>query len=179
MIEKSEIETFLYSLLCKRKRRACILMHWFACKSCPFELEDFFKYLLTEPIKISIYPQYFRIFEKQGLNIYYTWLTESEQAFIKKMFKHRMQLFKSNEFYMNSTGFLLRNCIFSSLNMWPIENRREMLRDFVCMFLSKFEFGNVLLVGICQKYWHLDRFVLELHNTLQGRGEIKDVLCVY
>lgn len=179
MLEKSELETFLYSLLCKRKRRACILFHWFAASVFPLEIEDFFKTILTEPIKISIYPRHFRIFEKHGLNISYTWLTPDEQKFIKKMFKHRIQLFKANEFYMNS-DFSLRNCIFNHFNLWPIENRREFLRDFVCMFLSKFEYGNLLLVNICQKYLQIDRFVLELHNVLQGRGgEIKDILCIY
>jgi hypothetical protein len=179
MLEKAELETFLYSLLCKRKRRVCILLHWFACKSFPYELDEFFKLILTEPIKISIYPQYFRIFERQGLNIKYTWLSPEEQKFIQKMFKHRGQLFQSIEFYMNSS-FTLRRCVFNGLEMWPIQNRREFLRDFVCMFLSKFEFGNLLLIHICQKYWQMDRFILELHDTLQGRGgEVKDILCVY
>lgn len=175
-------------MLAKRKRRILILARWHTQQCVPGTkineiVQNFFEILLTQPIQISLYPEYFRIFPVNGLNIYYSWLFPSERAFIASLFKRRDEAFAERNFYMNNS-FVLRGGVLPK-DTFPIEHRRELLRDFVNMFLLKFSketLSKYALVYVCQQMMlktDVDRFVVELHSALQGRFDLNNLHCLF
>jgi len=179
----AELEIFLYSLLGKRKRRILILTRWHTTKciegdSVQNVIYAFFNCLLYEPLALSLHNDYLKLFNVRGLHIPYEWLLRNELEYIKKLFVNRVEYFTSKEFYVNGTFTLktLRGTL-------PIQYRRELVRDFIWMVMAQKDgIGDVIFLRVLQKMLlrdRPDRFVVEMHEALQGRVNVKDVLCVY
>ena len=181
-----ELQNFLYSLLGKRKRRLLILTRWHTTKCVDGKdtqevLFNFLQIILYQPLEISLHKEYVKLFAIHGLHIPYDWLLPSERKFIMHAFYNRLELFKHREFYLNG-NFTLKTL----RGELPIEYRRELVRDLVWFSLSmkgKQQIGAVLFLRIFQKLLierpEPDRFVREMHEALQGRCKIREVLCVF
>jgi hypothetical protein len=191
MIKLKDLEQFCYNLLCKRKRRILILTRWHLNKNVNGDTVDevisnFFNLLLYSPISLSLHSDHIRLFNSPNLKIYLNWLDKFEREFIAKLYINRLDVFEVNEVFKSGL-FSCRNCKFNSNTMWPIENRREMLRDFVWLMLqnkSLEHFAKYLFLAICQKLQlekkdQTDRFVYELYNALQGREKLENIQCFY
>jgi len=187
---EEDLEFFIFNLLCKRKRRILILTKWHTTfepeKDIASTFHKFFKIILYSPIKLTMYQDYFKLFDNtQDLQIPYKWLLPQEQDFIIKLFKEREQVFGKIEFYVSGT-FSLRNCKIQGDNLWSIEHRREILRDFVFLVIKKkdFQHAHYFLLNMCQKFLadekiKPDRFIVELHNVLQNRDKFENLKCIY
>ena len=180
----TELQNFLYSLLGKRKRRLLLLTRWHTTKcvqgdSTEEVMLNFCKCMLYEPLELSLYKDYLKLFAIPGLSIPYDWLLPNERQFVLHVFINRYDYFKQEKhFYLNG-NFTLK-AIRGEL---PVQYRREVVRDFVwmCMSSKHQPVGAILFLRICQKLMleHADDcFLLQLHEALQGRCKLKDVLCI-
>jgi hypothetical protein len=182
----TELQNFLYSLLGKRKRRLLILTRWHSTKCVAGDTTEqvmlnFCKCILYEPLELSLHTDHLKLFATtQGLRILYDWLLPNERKYVLHVFVNRYDYFKQEKhFYLNG-NFTLK-AIRGEL---PEHYRREIIRDFVwmCMSSKHQPVGAILFVRICQKLLlerPTDRFVREMHEALQGRCKLKDVLCVW
>lgn len=174
------MDKFLFNLLGKRKRRILILSRWHMSQCVAgntFEeiMQNFMECVLYKPIEITMYPEYMRIFPIEGLKIYYNWLFPEELEFVKELYLKRSEYFKSCNFFINNAfRFSGATAKFS------IQNRRELVRDFVHMYIAiKKEVFTLLYV--CQQMLlnrNVDRFIVDLHHALQGRFNIKNIMCI-
>jgi hypothetical protein len=182
----TELQNFLYSLLGKRKRRLLILTRWHTTQCVPGETTEevmcnFCKYLLYEPLELCLYKDHFKLFAIQGLKIPYDWLLPNERKYILHVFVNRYDYFtEQKHFYLNG-NFTLK-AIRGEL---PLQYRREIVRDFMwmCMSSKHYPIGRILFLRICQRLLREhsppDRFLLQMHEALQGRCKLQDVMCIY
>lgn len=174
------MDNFLFKLLGKRKRRIYILAKWHSSKCIEGErLEDvmknFMHCILYNPIEITLYPEYLRIFAIPGLHIYYSWLRSDELEFIKEIYLSRKDYFKNCNFFVDK-AFRFSGCTAT----FSIQHRRELVRDFVNMYIS-IKKETFVLLYVCQQMLlnpKVDRFIVDLHHALQGRFNIKEILCI-
>jgi hypothetical protein len=187
-----DLNSFLYGLLAKRKRRILVLMRWHS--NAQYVKGDtvydvvraFIDIMLHSPVRFSMHTDHFRIFEMPDLQISYEWLTLPEQEFVKKLFMARKQIFKQCIFKAGESGvFNLRDCRLP--HTLPIVHRRELVRDF-CFLLTKIPKlmeENYIIFILTKAVQSLllrekpDQFVRELHCVLQGRNKLDNLLCVY
>lgn len=177
------LESFIFDILGKRNRRLLILTRWLTKE---INLQKLFECILYQPVKLQITNDRVRILDCDFLDIEHGWLTQEERKMLETLFVHRYTLFGDVQFFKTEGTFMLRQCKINTNKLWPIEQRREILRDFVWLLISKKDiqiYPESLLLGICQKLIATrkkpDRFIEEMHNALQGRGNINEVLCVY
>ena len=142
-------------------------------------IQTFLSYILYEPLQLSLYSSHIKLFNVPGLKIPYEWLLPNERVYVNHLFENRFEHFKHKEFYTNGTFSL--KYVNGTL---PIQYRREMVRDFVWMALSAQKNGlsRGILVRVTQKMLlcdKCDRIVLEIHEALQGRFDVKQILCIY
>jgi hypothetical protein len=195
-MEKTHFQQLIYKLLCKRKRRAKILLQWHR-RQCtpgktPFEtLHSFFQIVLYGSIHVGLTHEALQLFPdaKQGMDIPYAWLTPQEQLQICKMFVHRSTLFTKHCFYDSGHckmyGYKHNGPLYS---LWSLEHRRELLRDFCFLVLSIPDkcvctYYRVLLTQIVQHMMHtpprgrtVDPFLASLHCVLQGKTPMQLLL---
>lgn len=185
-IYKRKLELLLYSLLCKRKRRQFILLKWHTFRpvkatSIYKVFKDFITILLYAPIRISFSKDNFSVFLNQALPIHYSWLTADELELVKYIFIHRNQIFLK----CDDKNLTLKNCKHT-LTL-DVNYRRELIRDFAHFLtnlnskLSKGYCYRELLTVVLQqiivdKHFETDRFIFELHHTLQNNGSVKDIV---
>ena len=181
------MDVFFYNLLCKRKQRIFLLIYWHSYKCVHGNdtksiIHNFFKIILYEPLSISFTPNCINLFNRkdQNLQINYSWLwnNKSHKEFVTNVYNNKHKHFKKIE------TNLLTDCIIPF--KWRIEHRRELFKDFVLLTITHKEFGpmfeNYIFVHVCQQLMlqnNVDRFVLELHDALQGRNKIETILCWY
>lgn len=184
-----DLQNFLYSLLGKRKRRILILSRWHGssvpianCNSFQEVLIAFFKCMLYEPLQISMYPDHLKLFQVQGLPIYYAWLLPHEKEFVKHLYLNRHDYFLIKQQFANGQFVFSKATI--PQNYLPIQYRREVVRDFVWMFMARKDFADInhsVLVYVAQQLLierlECDRFIIELHAALQGKFELNNMLC--
>lgn len=181
------LQTFLYSLLGKRRPRMMLLIRWHA-RSASIEgrnVEEvawnFIHTILYEPLAFSLHSEHIKLFNIPGLYIPYAWLNPGQLHFIKQVYLRRD---------LGGGGRLERYAAggFSLKNLFPGEDiklawRRELVRDFVWLFLSRKDLpGHDLFLYIFQRMLleeNVDRFVVEMHEALQGRANPREVLCIY
>ncbi len=183
-----EINLLLFGLLGKRKRRILILTRWLSQSngsvvgnSIQETVSRFINLILYEPIRIHLLKDGFRIFDPPELVIYYNWLCSDELAIIKELYLNRLDHFKTRNFYVNDTFHFYGTSTELEL---PIENRRELVRDYIGLFygLQKDrDFVNYVMLYVCQQLLLRkggpDSFIVGLHHALQGRFELKNILC--
>lgn len=141
-------------------------------------LLNFFNCLLYEPLRISLYPNHFKLFNVVGLDIPYDWLLPNERKYIAHVFLHRFEFFKTNQFYPNGS-FVLK---FMTGTL-PLRYRRELARDFLWMAMAQKEngLGSGIFLRVIQKMCLRDKpdpLVLQMHEALQGRFDVRDILCL-
>lgn len=186
-MEEKKLNFFLFNLLGKRKRRILILTRWLSQSngsvvgsSIQESFKRFIDLIIYEPIRIHLLNDGFRIFDASELTIRYNWLLSSEIDVINDLYMNRLDYFKTRNFYVNDTFHFYGT---SPLIQLPIENRRELVRDFVGLFFSlqkDVDFANYVLLYVCQQLLlrkNCDMFIVNLHHALQGRCELKNVLC--
>ena len=185
------MEQFVYNLLCKRKRRILILTRWHTSKSIDGDdahtvITNFFKLLLYEPINIHLNHDHIKTFAGSSLKIPFVWMNDWERGFIKKLYIDRNNVFENVQTFNNNNTFVCNKCKFNNASIWPIENRREMLRDFVWMTIQNKKFqisGPFLFKSVCERLKldkkNLDQFINELYNALQGREKLEHIQCYY
>ena len=183
-----DISSFLFGLLGKRQRRICILTRWLSgsepCvggENVQSVFKNLFDCLLYAPIHFALFKDHCRVFNVVGMRIYYSWLTKDELAFIGQCFLNRWELFPKRQFSATSDDFFLMG--MQSV-IFPMEQRRELVRDVVLLTLTKKDMWyarEMLLYVVQQMLLHQwsDRFVYELHNALQGRFPMEQIMCYY
>jgi hypothetical protein len=182
------MDILLYQVLCKKSRRKMILCHWHSADTQPMEGEsfdkvvaNFFDAILYLPLKVSLHHDHINLFEKPILPIQYAWLEDHEKTTIKEMVSKRREYFESCELY-TSGSFSLRR--YKKNVEWRIEHRRELLRDFIMICLTKKDFGRYktdqLMLRVSErllaKPYH-DRFIDEVYACVQGKAEYQNMLC--
>jgi hypothetical protein len=171
------VESLVFDTLGKRNRRLLILTRWLTKK---VDIQHMFETILYSSVKLELTHDRLQVVET--LDIEYSWLVKSERDMVIKLFVNRLSYFSDVQFYKTEGTFRLRNCKVEC--KWPIEQRRELLRDFVWLFMSKKGVINpeFVLVALCQKMMtekRCDRFIREVHNALQGRGNLSEILCYF
>ncbi len=142
--------------------------------------QKFIEVILYAPIDIQIYPDYIRVFRYPGMNIYNNWLLPEERAFVAELFVNRLEYFKIKNFYANGTFHLAGECTGD----FPIERRRELIRDFVgvvgVVYKDKLFVQYVMLYVVQQLLLRKDHdvFIDDMHDALQGKFDLKNILCV-
>ncbi len=168
------MDNFLFKLLGKRERRIHILTKWrMKCETLSELIIKFVDCILYSPIDVTMYPEYMRIFPTEGLEIYYSWLTCDELENVKTFYLKRRDYFKHCNFFKDK-AFRLWGCTAN----FKIENRRELVRDFVNI-VKMYEYELLYAVQQLLLNPKADRFVKELHEAIQGRYDIKNLLCIY
>ena len=190
MLNLKDLEQFFYNLLCKRKRRILILTRWHSSKCTEGNdihtvITNFFKLLLYEPIRFQLHHDHIKIFQGSSLKIPFIWMNDWERSFICKLYVNRKEVFNHVQVFTNN-GLACTNCKYNSASLWPIENRREMLRDFIWLTLKNKQIHNqgyFLFKSVCERLKleikEQDQFVNELYNVLQGREKIEHLQCYY
>lgn len=187
------LQNFLYSLLGKRKRRILILSRWHSSTEPPISgcenIQDafvaFIKCLLYEPLSISMYPDHFKLFQVTGLKIYYAWLLPIEKQYIKHLYMNRFDYFHCKQQFANGQFAFSKSSI--PQNFLPLQYRRELVRDFVWMFMARKDFSQIntwVIMYVLQQLMidqrnTCDRLIVELHAAIQGKAELKNILCIY
>jgi hypothetical protein len=176
------LEFFIYNLLCKRKRRTVLLLRWNSGKNPPVDgrtldeiVFNFIDIILHKPVDISIHTDHINLFAARGLDIPLLWLNSDELAQIKELYLNRTEHFKHCSVQSNFV-----KCFGFKGNVeYRLKNRRELVRDYISLVESRgYSFDCLKAV---QKMWLLykdDRFILELHEILQNRGKLGELLCI-
>jgi hypothetical protein len=167
-----------------------ILCHWHSSASPPVEgdsfdkvVANFFDAILYLPLKVSIHNDHLNLFEKPILPIPYAWLEPHERQTITELVTKRREYFESCELY-TSGAFSLRK--YKKTVEWRIEHRRELLRDFIMICLTKKDFGlyptNQLMLRVSERLLsktHHDRFIDEVYACVQNKAEYHTILCFF
>lgn len=183
------MKNFLYSLFGKRKRRILILARWHAQPKPPIETpqntlesitQAFITCLLKEPIVLSLYKTHIKVFNVQGMHIPHEWLFPHEMQYINDLYARRFEVnFKSRDTFVNGT-FALTGLREAELS---IQHRRELVRDFIWMVSSRKadeHLWKYTLLVVFQQLLLRDRdpLIVGLHAALQGRANLREILCV-
>ena len=173
------VESLIFDVIGKRNRRLLILTRWLKKK---VDIQQFFEIILYKPVQLELIHDRFQLVDCSFFDIEYSWLTKQEREMVIKLFINRYNYFGDVQFYKTEGTFRLRQC--KLVCKWPIEQRRELVRDFIWLLTSKKENNpEILLLRVCQQLMtqeeKCDRFVKEVHNALQGRGSLKDLICYY
>lgn len=185
---EKNLNQFIYNLLGKRKRRILILTRWLSQSngsvsgsSIQETMIRFINLILYAPIRIHLLKDGFRIFDENDLLVYYNWLYACELEAIKDFYLNRLDYFRVRNFYVNDTFHLYGTSPEVDL---PLENRRELVRDYIGLFYSlnkDVDFVNYVLLYVCQQLLlrkgGADSFLVGLHHALQGRFDLKNLLC--
>jgi hypothetical protein len=172
------MNSFIFDVLGKRNRRLLILTRWFTRK---IDIQHFVEMVMFAPLKIEMTQDKIRLLDCDFLDIEYGWLMKHEKEYIQTMFIQRYTLFEDVQFFKTDGTFLLRKTR-KTYQCWQLEQRRELVRDLFMLIMSKKDLDVVpesVILGICQLMKRRDRFLSEVHDALQGRGNIAEVLCVY
>jgi hypothetical protein len=198
----SDFRNFFYRIFAQdANQRRLILKHWHAtypvCRKRHTRLADIFQEfvvdILYEPIQFKLRVNHFCLFAagKPSLAIQFDWLKEKDRKFIVyNIFAERKQLFKTVKQFENNQ-FALDDFIHDPTpNVHPYERvvdpiwQREIVRDFVWLVFSRKESYMVLeMIAALQEIMtshsvgKRDVFVCALHSGLQGRTNIREVLC--
>lgn len=186
------LQQFLFNLLCKRKRRRNLMLRFHT--RMPFKgatldqvFQKFIQCILHHPIRLQIGNSYLSCFGGE-LRIHFTWLTLEERNTVHMIVSNKEKLFRKIT-VLESNEVIMSQCIFDKqlTSSYAIENRRELVRDFVYYLLhvqkdvSK-EIYKYYLKKTCLKIItvsrEVDRFVFELHNGL-ARNSVQNLLTYY
>ncbi len=141
--------------------------------------QKFIEVILYAPIDVQLYPDYLRVFKFPGMNIYYNWLLPEERAFVAEMFVNRLDYFKVKNFFANGTFYLAGECFGD----FPIERRRELIRDFVLIVYTVNKdksFADYVILFVTQQLLlrkDHDKFVDDLHEAMQGKFDVRNIMC--
>ena len=181
------MEALFYKLFCKRKRRIQVMLLWHSRqpvsgKTAKDVLQTFFKLILDAEICVTITPNRIFFFHNEpGLSLTYDQLAEAELSDLYTVYERRHCLFDSVARYQDGSWKLSEMCKEPVLSDVC---RKELLRDFVHYALGKkpemridFIYVTQLLIEYNDKRG--DRFVRNLHDKLQGKGNINNLLVIY
>lgn len=171
------MNSFIFDVLGKRNRRLLILTRWFQKK---IDITQFFEMVLFSPLHIEMTQDKIRILNCDFLDIEYGWLMKHEKETIHSIFVQRFSVFQDVQFFKTEGTFLLRKT--KENYEWPMEQRRELVRDLIMLVMSKKDSKVVpesVILQVCQTMKRRDRFLSEVHDALQGRGNVNEVLCYY
>lgn len=174
------MDTLIHNLLCKRKRRLELILYWHS-DSIPFEAETnllniiyrFINIILYDPVQVSMHADYFYVLRE--LKIPYALLTAEEREIVKNLFSNRCEYFGSCEFYV--TNYKLTR--YRQRLELSMQHRREIVRDFIGLLFKKHYQCAVLHVIqrlLIEK--SNDLFLIAVHEVLQGRTKLSELLCV-
>lgn len=139
------VSQLVFQLLGKRRRRTAIVWRWHAVQpvkgaNMADVIHTFFKVLLYQPIVFQMSQLGIHLWpDHHGLVIRYEWLTRGERAMAKAMFNERRALFGHVQFAENG-DFMLAKLRQGppAVGAWlSLEQRRELVRDFVYMCLMQ------------------------------------------
>lgn len=176
------MQELIRSLLCKRRRRIELLMYWHA-NSVPYEAEmdfhniiyRFINSILYEPLQVSMHGDYLIIIK--DLKIPYAFLNEKERKIVKDLFINRAEHFGVCEFFV--TNYRLTR--YRSRLEFSTLHRRELVRDFVVMLLKR-QYRYALLHVIQTRFLapesKRDAFIVAVHEVLQGRTKLNELVCI-
>jgi len=128
--------------------------------------------------------------EEEGFAIPYSFMTTGELKLIGDIFKNRQKLFYSlQSTYQENWCFSGYKHPLARTALWPMEKRRAFIRDFVFYVLSRQKVSwlsemkdslitvTLRLIECDQR--RSDDFVRNLHDKLQGIGNINNLMTIY
>ena len=182
------MERLIHNLFFKRKRRIKILMIWHCAqpvdgKTISDVMYKFFNIVLYKDVTITITNSYISFFRNEsGLNLKYEVLTDKERRLLADIYVDRYRLFGTVQRYQ-SGGWKLHGYT-AKKDLIPARYRKEMIRDFIHVSLAirpllRVAFIEVLQMIIEKDHTKKDEFLRNVHNKLQGIGNINNLLVIY
>lgn len=156
--------------------------------------EEFLGILLYDPVKFKLRQNHFCFFDSgsDALSVWFIWLTDEQREFIiNTVFAQRKTIFTicketESEAQFNFDGFIYnvepRNETFETIcdPIW----RRELARDFAWLIVGQKDQFLVLELIVAIQGLRLNRkpakrdvFLVNLEAGLQGRCNVREVLC--
>jgi hypothetical protein len=170
-------------------QREALLFHWHAKKSkaeyarLSDEFYAFMRAILYEPVRFHMLKDYFLVFGP-SLPIRYSFLTQAEdKAFMLKLFSTRKESFGVKKDYENNEFDYSNLTFIKDSELIDVPTRRALLREFVWMCCKiKEAYIFIHIVAALQRILASqegkgDVFVAALHQAIQGRTMLKEVVC--
>ena len=140
---------------------------------------NFFKVILDAELDISLTPKYLAVFRNEpGLRIKHEMLTNDERELLGRVYVKRDTYFDTVQRFQDGS-WLASGCKCKLEERY----RKELLRDFVHYSISKKPMMRVVLIDVTQRLIgggkRDDEFLRNLHDKLQGIGNINNLLVIY
>ena len=187
------MEKLFEQLFKNRKRRLELLIFWNLRRPTRGDtlseiMKNFIHTILYEPIDVKMTETKLLFFKNRpGFSLPYTHMKFKERTLIGKIYGNRTYLFTScQRFHDNGKWVLSR--YKSTEELLPCRYRRELIRDFILFVMSKrnpyrtnmrYPLIKATQILIDQKEHRSDIFLLNLHDKLQGIGNINNLLVLY
>jgi len=187
------MEKLVEKLFNNRKRRLELLILWNLRQpvegKCLWEIfKKFLTTILYERIEITMTESNLSLFKNRaGLVVPYKAMKTDERALVWKIYQNRHSVFGSLQLYQTN-GLWTLTKYKSTKPLLTTKYRREMVRDFVLFLVSKRNpYRHLILyplivatqVMIEQEKRQDDVFLCNLHDRLQGIGNINNLLVIY
>lgn len=188
-LSREEVVAFFYRIFALPENRRQILSQWHAKKSkmesvrLSHEFKAFIYTILYDHVCFHIYHDHFTIFGS-SLLIPYTWLrSEQDQRFIISLFIHRKSMFINQKDFKNNQIDYSTLKVIKDSEILSVAVKRQLIRDFVWMCREKE--GAYITLELISAIQSLlltpegkgDVFLGALHQALQGRCDVNEVVC--
>jgi len=183
-----EFAKFLKRLLKNPPQRRYLLQQWHSSTKKGEEsengrlatiFESFINIILFQPIRLHLQSDRFYIFQGLELPVFFNWVSREDQLFLIECMKHRKDVFKKRNDYMNNQ-FDYSECIYDCAI--PLFWRQQIVRDFVWLITAKndgFIKGELTAAVQWVKMERPnDQFLRNIHAGLQDKCHLDEVLCI-
>lgn len=188
-LSREDVAAFFYRVFSVQENRRQILSQWHAKKSkmeasrLSHEFKAFIYAILYEHVCFHIYHDYFTLFGPL-LPIPYGWLrAEEDQRFIITLFMQRKEIFTNQKDFKNHQFDYSSLKIVPDATILSVVVKRQIVRDFVWMCCEKdkpyitLELINAIQSLLLTPEGKGDVFLGALHQALQGRCNVSEVVC--
>lgn len=190
-MEKPDFLAFFHSVFAVPEQRRLLLTQWHTrrakmeCATLAEEFHGFLHAVLYAPMRFYLHADHFCLFGPL-LPVRYAWLKEpSQRDFIQKVHAHRNELFSVRKEVENKQFECCGLTLMLDAELVDFTVRRQLARDFVWMCMRSENDPNIhlnLIVAIQKLLTHnaqgkCDVFLAALHQALQGRCDVREVVC--
>lgn len=191
-MEKSDFLAFFHRVFGVPEQRRALLSQWHTRKPkmeytrLSEEFYAFFYAVLYEPLRFHMHADHFCIFGTT-LPVRYAWLKQqADLDFVAKMYEQRRELFATRkEFENNQFDYSGLVKVGADSELMDHTVRRQLARDFVWMCHMKGVADRHITLNLIVAVQTLlvtpqgkgDVFLGALHQALQGKCNLKEVVC--
>lgn len=191
-MDKSDFLAFFYRVFAVPEQRRQLLCHWHTRKAkmeyvrLSEEFHAFLFAVLYEPLRLHVHADHFCLFGTT-LPVRYAWLTQpADREFLNKMLSGRRELFAVRKEVANNQFDYSSPVQVAECELMDHTVRRQLARDFVWMCVSSAYNNNAhirlnLIVAVqtllVSPQGKGDVFLGALHQALQGKCDLNEVVC--